>query len=93
MTTPTPRPEHGADDQWAAELHAMALDIEAVHRGPAYHADDVCLCAHTYSDHAPGPCDPPRGACGCLRYRDAWTADDSYAERMADAATPEIEED
>lgn len=32
MTAPDERPEHGADDQWADELHAMALDIEAVHR-------------------------------------------------------------
>lgn len=81
MTAPEERP--GTDAQFGAWVEQI--------RG-RYHADDVCLCTHTYSDHAPGPCDPPRGRCGCLRYRDAWTADDSYRERTGDAATPDLQE-
>lgn len=77
MTAPGERAEHGADDQWAAELDDWITNgysvVDPSRRTSAVHdVDDACLCDHRFGDHYKAEPDRPVrcARCTCIRYRD-----------------------
>jgi hypothetical protein len=75
------RDPYGADDEYAAELHALAADMDTARKAArgvfatpqVFGMEDGCQCSHPFGHHYKAEADWPmrcvHAACGCVRFR------------------------